>query len=64
MQTNRMRTIWMLVGMFVLMAPLTLTAGIEDIDLPHSPKKWVNGGPYAQEALKNKTVVFYFFEED
>lgn len=64
MKTNRTPNILGLMGMLFLMVPLSLTAGIDDIDLPHSPEKWINGGPYAQEALKNKTVVFYFFEED
>lgn len=55
---------FVLLGIMFLIPSLTSQAGLQDIDLPHSPKKWINGGPYAQEALKNKTVVFYFFEED
>lgn len=64
MQTDQATKLRLLVGIVLFMTPVTLNAGLQEIDLPHSPDRWINGGPFAEEALKNKTVVFYFFEED
>lgn len=49
--------------LFVSLASVS-HGGISDLSIPDSPKKWVNDGPYSPLALENKTIVFYFFEED
>lgn len=42
---------------------LAAEASGQNLQLPQSPRAWINSPPVTIDTLKGKGVVFYFFEE-
>ncbi len=48
---------------FLLSSAPFVRSGESSISLPMEKNQWLHEGPFWEAALKNKTILFYFFEE-